>query len=70
MPASIETSPDCTPCVMRGRSAARLMAGLARAARPASAVAEAAAVMKRRRVRAERRPDLLDAIAGIQSRFA
>ena len=29
MPESTETSPDCRPCVMRGRSAAKLRAGLA-----------------------------------------
>src|SRR5262249_16511700 len=32
MPQSVDTSPDCTPCVMIGRSAARLIAGQAIAA--------------------------------------
>src|ERR1700716_2184951 len=51
IPESIETSPDWTPWVMRGRSAARLRAGLA-IPTAATAADEAPAVRKRRRVRA------------------
>jgi hypothetical protein len=51
IPESIETSPDWMPWVMRGRSAARLRAGLAI---PTAAIAadDAPTVRKRRRVSA------------------
>jgi hypothetical protein len=50
IPESTETSPDWTPWVMTGRSAARLSAGLAMPPAAAIAADEAAVVKKRRRV--------------------
>jgi hypothetical protein len=47
-PEPMETSPDCTPCVIIGRSAARLMKGLPIPV--AIAAVEAKPVSKRRRV--------------------
>src|SRR6516164_4901649 len=49
-PESTETSPDWTPWVITGRSAARLSAGLAMPPAAAIAADEAAVVKKRRRV--------------------
>src|SRR5262245_4157371 len=50
IPESTQTSPDWTPWVMTGRSAARLSAGLAMPPAAAIAADEAAVVKKRRRV--------------------
>ena len=49
-PESAETSPDCTPCVISGRSAARLRYGLAIDPMAEKAVADAAVANSRRRV--------------------
>jgi hypothetical protein len=49
-PELVEASPDCTPCVTTGRSAARLIAGLAKLPiTPADTVADVL-FRKRRRV--------------------
>src|SRR5512140_2791242 len=48
-PESIETSPDCTPCVIRGRSLARLMNGRQIPPSVLKAVASALVARKRRR---------------------
>ena len=51
-PESTETSPDWMPCVMTGRSATRLIEGLAMPPATVIAAVEAAVVRKRRRVKA------------------
>ncbi len=57
MPQSVETSPDWTPCVTAGRSAARLRAGLAIPPTAPIAADDAAAASNRRRVSAEAKAD-------------
>jgi hypothetical protein len=49
-PESTVTSPDCRPCVIRGRSLARLTKGRAMPPIVVSAVAAALVAMNRRRV--------------------
>ncbi len=53
-PESVPTSPDCSPWVMIGRSAARLKYGLAIPPAIVIAAVETEAPMKRRRVRTMR----------------
>jgi hypothetical protein len=60
IPESVDTSPDCTPCVMTGLCDARLKAGNAMVPSAVAAVAEAIVVRNRRRVAlpARKRPDM------------
>src|SRR5262245_60901627 len=58
---SDDTSPDCTPCVTRGRSPDRISAGALGLVDRVAAVAEARVVRSRRRVTAlpaHKRPDI------------
>ncbi len=48
-PESTDTSPDCTPCVTSGRSAARLIDGLAIPPTAASVASDAPEAISRRR---------------------
>jgi hypothetical protein len=61
IPESVDTSPDCTPCVIIGLCAERLKAGAANVFNAVVAVAEARVVRNRRRVialPARKRPDI------------
>src|SRR5690242_17619003 len=66
---STDTSPDCTPCVIAGRSAAKLRAGRATVETAVRVAADAPVASRRRRLTAERIESLMSASLGDKGRL-